>query len=53
MIMETLEKTPRTTVKRLPTRADYNRETINEILDEGFVCHERPAVQLRKDGLHL
>jgi nitroimidazol reductase NimA-like FMN-containing flavoprotein (pyridoxamine 5'-phosphate oxidase superfamily) len=39
MIMETLEKTPRTTVKRLPKRADYNRETINEILDEGFVCH--------------
>jgi len=39
MIMETLEKTSRTTVKRLPKRADYNRETINEILDEGFVCH--------------
>lgn len=37
--METLEKTLRTTVKRLPKRADYNRETINEILDEGFVCH--------------
>ena len=37
--METLEKTTRTTVKRLPKRADYNSETINEILDEGFVCH--------------
>jgi uncharacterized protein len=37
--MEVLEKTPRTTVKRLPKRADYNRETVNTILDEGFVCH--------------
>jgi nitroimidazol reductase NimA-like FMN-containing flavoprotein (pyridoxamine 5'-phosphate oxidase superfamily) len=39
MIMQTLEKTSRSTVKRLPKRADYNLETINEILDEGFVCH--------------
>jgi uncharacterized protein len=37
--MQTIEKTPRTTVKRLPKRADYNRENINDILDEGFVCH--------------
>jgi uncharacterized protein len=39
MIMQTLQQTSRTTVKRLPKRADYNRETINQILDEGFVCH--------------
>src|SRR5262245_61678135 len=39
IIMEVLEKTSRTTVKRLPKRADYNRETVNTILDEGFVCH--------------
>src|SRR5574339_610659 len=37
--MQTLERTERTTVERLPKRADYNRETINEILDEAFVCH--------------
>jgi uncharacterized protein len=37
--MQTLEKTERTTVKRLPKRADYDRDTINAILDEGFVCH--------------
>ena len=37
--MQTIEKTERTTVKRLPKRADYSRETINDILDEGFVCH--------------
>ena len=37
--MQTLEKTERTTVKRLPKRADYNLETIHAILDEGFVCH--------------
>jgi hypothetical protein len=37
--MQTLEKTERTTVKRLPKRGDYNLETIHAILDEGFVCH--------------
>ncbi|MGE5125063.1 MAG: pyridoxamine 5'-phosphate oxidase family protein [Betaproteobacteria bacterium] len=30
---------PRTTVRRLPDRARYDRETIESILDEGFVCH--------------
>src|SRR5688572_104617 len=29
----------RTTVKRLPARGHYDRETINAILDEGFICH--------------
>jgi nitroimidazol reductase NimA-like FMN-containing flavoprotein (pyridoxamine 5'-phosphate oxidase superfamily) len=32
-------KTARTTVKRLPQRAAYDRETIDAILDEGLVCH--------------
>jgi nitroimidazol reductase NimA-like FMN-containing flavoprotein (pyridoxamine 5'-phosphate oxidase superfamily) len=27
------------TVKRLPKRADYSKATINEILDEGVICH--------------
>jgi len=31
--------TPRTTVRRLPERARYDRATIESILDEGFVCH--------------
>jgi nitroimidazol reductase NimA-like FMN-containing flavoprotein (pyridoxamine 5'-phosphate oxidase superfamily) len=31
--------TPRTTVRRLPTRGVYDPETIAAILDEGFVCH--------------
>ena len=31
--------TPRTTVRRLPDRARYDRETIHAILDEGLVCH--------------
>jgi len=30
---------PRTKVRRLPERARYDRETVNAILDEGFVCH--------------
>jgi nitroimidazol reductase NimA-like FMN-containing flavoprotein (pyridoxamine 5'-phosphate oxidase superfamily) len=29
----------RTTVKRKPMRAAYDRATINAVLDEGFVCH--------------
>jgi nitroimidazol reductase NimA-like FMN-containing flavoprotein (pyridoxamine 5'-phosphate oxidase superfamily) len=29
----------RTEVKRLPDRAAYDRETVEAILDEGFVCH--------------
>ena len=31
--------TARTKVRRLPERGRYERETINSILDEGFVCH--------------
>ncbi len=32
-------KTERTTVKRIPKRGIYERETINAILDEAFICH--------------
>ena len=32
-------QTARTTLKRLPQRGSYDRETINQILEEGFVCH--------------
>jgi nitroimidazol reductase NimA-like FMN-containing flavoprotein (pyridoxamine 5'-phosphate oxidase superfamily) len=31
--------TPRTTVRRLPDRARYDRATVDAILDEGLVCH--------------
>jgi uncharacterized protein len=31
--------TPRTTVRRLPKRGHYDRETIAAILDEGLICH--------------
>jgi uncharacterized protein len=37
--MEKLPQTARTTLKRLPQRGDYDRELINQILDEGFICH--------------
>jgi nitroimidazol reductase NimA-like FMN-containing flavoprotein (pyridoxamine 5'-phosphate oxidase superfamily) len=37
--MEDFKPTERTTVKRLPKRGNYERETVNRILDEGFVCH--------------
>jgi nitroimidazol reductase NimA-like FMN-containing flavoprotein (pyridoxamine 5'-phosphate oxidase superfamily) len=36
--------TGRTTIKRLPKRAAYDRETVYAILDEGFVCHAGFAV---------
>jgi nitroimidazol reductase NimA-like FMN-containing flavoprotein (pyridoxamine 5'-phosphate oxidase superfamily) len=37
--MSSSTQTKRTTVKRLPKRAHYDRDTINSILDEGFICH--------------
>jgi nitroimidazol reductase NimA-like FMN-containing flavoprotein (pyridoxamine 5'-phosphate oxidase superfamily) len=37
--MDKLPQTPRTTLKRLPKRGSYERELINSILDEGFICH--------------
>lgn len=37
-------KTDRTTVKRLPQRGNYDRETVNAILDEAFICHVGFAV---------
>ena len=30
---------PRTTVRRLPERAAYDRETVHAVLDEGFLAH--------------
>ena len=37
--MDKIPQTPRTTLKRLPQRGSYDREVINQILDEGFLCH--------------
>jgi hypothetical protein len=34
-----LTRTARTKIRRLPKRARYDRETLNAILDAGFVCH--------------
>ena len=31
--------TPRTRVVREPQRASYDRDVVNRILDEGFICH--------------
>jgi nitroimidazol reductase NimA-like FMN-containing flavoprotein (pyridoxamine 5'-phosphate oxidase superfamily) len=39
LAMDSTTQTKRTTVKRLPKRGQYDRETINAILDEGFICH--------------
>lgn len=41
---ETTVKTKRTTVKRIPKRGAYDRETINAILDKAFLCHVGFAV---------
>ncbi len=37
--MSTIEPTPRTTLHRRPGRAEYDREAIEAILDEGFLCN--------------
>src|SRR3989475_2088305 len=42
--MKKLPQTPRTTLKRLPQRGNYDRELIDQILDEGFICHVGFAV---------
>src|SRR5579864_4280898 len=36
---DSLAPTKKTTLKRLPQRASYERHVIYQILDEGFVCH--------------
>ncbi len=36
--------TPRTTLQRLPKRAEYDRASVYRILDEGFICHVGFAV---------
>ena len=36
--------TEKTRVRRLPKRGNYDRETINAILDEAFICHVGFAV---------
>ena len=42
--MAHLPQTPRTTLKRLPKRGSLERDVINAILDEGFICHVGFAV---------
>src|SRR5437867_137445 len=37
--MDSIGRTSRTTLKRLPQRGNFDREQINAILDEGFICH--------------
>lgn len=37
--MERFTQTERTTLKRLPKRAEYDRARVYEILDEAFICH--------------
>jgi len=37
--MSEFKPTERTQVKRLPKRANYDRETVYKILDSGIVCH--------------
>jgi hypothetical protein len=36
----------RTTVKRKPQRATYDRATIDKILDEGLICHTRHITRI-------
>src|SRR5262245_46512010 len=37
--MTSFKPTERTTLKRLPKRAEYDREAVHRILDEAFICH--------------
>lgn len=42
-------KSDRTSVKRLPERGDYDRDTVYDILDEAHVCH----VGIVRDGTSI
>src|SRR6266513_2388074 len=42
--MNKFPQTARTALKRLPQRGSHDREVINQILDEGFICHVGFAV---------
>jgi uncharacterized protein len=42
--MTQIAQTQRTILKRLPKRGSHERDTINRILDEGFICHVGFAV---------
>jgi uncharacterized protein len=42
--MNNFTPTERTTLKRLPKRAEYDRRAVYDILDEGFICHVGFAV---------
>src|SRR5712691_11424490 len=37
--MEEFTQTARTTLRRLPLRGAFDLDSINQILDEGFICH--------------
>ncbi len=39
MTSDVFEPTVRTKIRRMPQRANYEREVIFSILDEGFICH--------------
>ncbi|MCB1024899.1 MAG: pyridoxamine 5'-phosphate oxidase family protein [Acidobacteria bacterium] len=39
-----ISQTPRTKVKRIPKRGNFDRKTIYSILDEAFICHVGFAV---------
>jgi nitroimidazol reductase NimA-like FMN-containing flavoprotein (pyridoxamine 5'-phosphate oxidase superfamily) len=45
--MTKIHQTTRTTLKRLPQRGSYDRDVIDQILDEGFICHVGFAVDGR------
>lgn len=42
---EQLPVTPRSQIKRLPQRGEYDRQLIHQILDQGLVCHVGFAVE--------
>lgn len=42
--MDKFTQTPKTTLKRLPERGDFDRQTVYSILDEALICHVGFAV---------
>ena len=42
--MDKFTRTPNTTLKRLPERGEFDRQTVYKILDDAFLCHVGFAV---------
>ena len=49
MSEDSYQPTPRTRLKRNPSRAAYDRETVHAIIDAGLICHVGYVIDEEED----